>query len=265
MSADPATINDVAPKTMVPTGTQALSTLTLRRAVFGALVIASVALLTIWLAHILAADGFSILDAFLVVAFAIGVPWTVIGFWNSLIGFTVIHGTGDLTAATIPLATRSRADDPIFTRTAILMTLRNEDPTRAFRRLKTIKASLDATGEGDHFDYFVLSDSSRPEVIAAEEWEMELWRRQVPEPGRADPEALPPQCRLIYVQANAGWINHSATRHTFCQRTSCQLWNDRCTMALVADGSRPGRFVERREVAFAAGIHAIPHSLRRGT
>ena len=33
-------------------------------------------------------------------------------------------------------------------KTAIFMTVRNEDPGRAILRLKTVKASVDATGEG---------------------------------------------------------------------------------------------------------------------
>ena len=44
------------------------------------------------------------------------------------------------------------------------MTVRNEDPARAIRRLRTIKTSVDATGEGSAFSYFVLSDTSDPAV-----------------------------------------------------------------------------------------------------
>jgi membrane glycosyltransferase len=58
------------------------------------------------------------------------------------------------------------------------MTVRNEDTKRAFARLQAIKHSIDATGYGPQFDYFVLSDSSRPAVIAAEKRAMEAWRKQ---------------------------------------------------------------------------------------
>ncbi len=40
------------------------------------------------------------------------------------------------------------AADRITVKTAVLMTLRNEDPARALLRLKTVKVSLDKTGEG---------------------------------------------------------------------------------------------------------------------
>jgi membrane glycosyltransferase len=56
-----------------------------------------------------------------------------------------------------------------------VMTVRNEDAARAFLRLRIIKQSIDATGEGDRFSYFVLSDSDRPGVIADEEALMARW------------------------------------------------------------------------------------------
>ena len=69
-------------------------------------------------------------------------------------------------------------------RTAILMTLRNEDPGRAMVRLRTVQASLDATGHGGAFAYFVLSDTSSPEVARAEEAAVAAWRGAVADPGR---------------------------------------------------------------------------------
>ena len=59
------------------------------------------------------------------------------------------------------LRARRRRADPIASRTAILMTLRNEDPgARVPRGCATVKRSLDATGEGERFAYFILSDTS---------------------------------------------------------------------------------------------------------
>jgi membrane glycosyltransferase len=58
------------------------------------------------------------------------------------------------------------------------MTVRNEDPARAFLRLRAVKASLDATGEGAAFAYFVLSDSDDPAVAAAEEAAVAAWKAE---------------------------------------------------------------------------------------
>ena len=51
---------------------------------------------------------------------------------------------------------------PLRLKTAIFVTLRNEDAERAISRFRTVKASVDATGEGAAFGYFVLSDTNDP-------------------------------------------------------------------------------------------------------
>lgn len=151
-----------------PTGTQSAVGVAARRFVFGALTLATLFGMTGWLAAIVAADGLGVLDYLLLVAFFVAAPWFVIGFWNSLIGFGILQLARRSLAVTVPPVVKARDDDPLFIRTAILMTLRNENPARAFRRLRTIRASLEATGNGEHFDFYVLSDSSKPEVIEAE-------------------------------------------------------------------------------------------------
>src|SRR5690606_36020902 len=71
---------------------------------------------------------------------------------------------------------------PSLVRTAVLMTLRNEDPARAILRLKTVKESLDRTGYGGQFSYFVLSDTNDPSIAAAEEEAVQAWKRSLPDP-----------------------------------------------------------------------------------
>src|SRR5690606_29448725 len=102
----------------------------------------------------------------------------IIGFWNSIVGFSVLHFLRDPLASVIPLVQRARPDDPVFLGVAVIMTVRNEEPARAFLRLRTIKESIDTTGYGERFDYFVLSDSTRPDVIHDEEVEVLGWKRK---------------------------------------------------------------------------------------
>ena len=64
------------------------------------------------------------------------------------------------------------------------MTMRNESPARAFLRLKAVKRSIDRTGHGASFDYFILSGLSNPEIVAAEEAEAEAWRWEAGDSGR---------------------------------------------------------------------------------
>src|SRR5690606_22131704 len=70
-------------------------------------------------------------------------------------------------------------------RTAVLMTLRNEDPARAFARLAAVAGSIARTGQGHHFGYFVLSDTSLPEIAVAEEEAFAAFRASLADGARA--------------------------------------------------------------------------------
>src|SRR5690606_14686994 len=61
------------------------------------------------------------------------------------------------------------AGGPLATRTALAMTVRNEEPGRAWRRLAAMRRALDETGHGQHFDIHILSDTSDPAIAEAEE------------------------------------------------------------------------------------------------
>src|SRR5690606_27328877 len=83
-----------------------------------------------------------------------------------------------------PYAAAGDLPTPIAIKTAVFMTLRNEDPARAIRRLRIVKDSLDATGEGGRFSYFVLSDTNKPDVAAAEEAAIAAWKVGDPDAAR---------------------------------------------------------------------------------
>ena len=53
--------------------------------------------------------------------------------------------------------------------TAVVMPVYNEDPARIFRALENMLVSLRATGHGDAFDFFILSDSNQPDNWIDEE------------------------------------------------------------------------------------------------
>jgi membrane glycosyltransferase len=192
---------------LTPTATQGLTALARRRRIFSALCLLTLISMGIWLGRILGADGFGLLDWLMLAAFLITAPWFVIGFWNSAIGFAILQFARDPNEIILPPAVKAGGNDPVFARVAILVTVRNEDPKRAFRRLRTVKASLDATGYGDQFDYFVLSDSSRADVIAAERTAFEAWRLEFSDPNR-----------LVYRRRedNAGF--KAGNLRDFCER-----------------------------------------------
>ncbi|WP_446698618.1 glucans biosynthesis glucosyltransferase MdoH [Aquabacter sp. L1I39] len=119
--------------------------------------------------------GWRGVDIVLLLCVLAATPWNAIGFWNSAIGFWLLHVKRDGLSSAAPFLAAVK-DRPVTMRTAILMTLRNEDPQRAISRLRAVKAELDETPFGGCFEYFVLSDTSLPHIARAEEEAMAAWR-----------------------------------------------------------------------------------------
>ncbi len=169
-----------------PAGLQANATLSCRRIAFLTLTANTWAGLIVWMASILSAGGWSLIDGLILVCFVFGTPWAVLGFWTAVFGYALLHGGRDALHRVAPFLDAAGGTAPLTLKTAVLMTLRNEDPARAVARLKIVKDSIEATGEGARFSYFLLSDTDRADVAEAEERAVSAWR--------ADDPAL----RLIY-------------------------------------------------------------------
>lgn len=210
---------EAGPNGLTPAGLQAETVLRRRRFLVLFLNLIMLALLLAGLARVLGAGGWSVADVAIFIAFLFGAPWTVLGFWNAAIGLWLLHGKADGLAEVAPFVAAGEPATPLALRTAVLMTLRNEDPARAFRRLKVVKDSLDATGEGVWFDYFVLSDTNDPAVAAAEEKLAEAWAREIGDPAR-----------LTYRRRddNAGF--KAGNLRDFCER-----WGERYELMLPLD------------------------------
>ncbi|MGD9784128.1 MAG: glucans biosynthesis glucosyltransferase MdoH [Hyphomicrobiaceae bacterium] len=159
-----------------PAGLQATATLDRRRRLVIALNVVTYLGLAALAFKLAAWNGWTVVDVVMLVCFLLGTPWAVLGFWNALIGLWLLHGARDPIAQVAPYAAAGDQSTPLTIRTAVLMTLRNEDPERALKRLAVVKDSIDATGDGAAFSYFILSDSNRPDVAAAEEAGVEAWR-----------------------------------------------------------------------------------------
>lgn len=102
----------------------------------------------------------TVLEWLLVILFAVNFSWIALAFTNAFLGF----------GATL-LAKRHRPS-PIFAlhgKTALLMPVYNEDPVRVSAALEAMLESLAATGHAGHFDCFILSDTTDPDLFIAEE------------------------------------------------------------------------------------------------
>jgi membrane glycosyltransferase len=143
--------------------------LPLRRAVVIALNLASMAALALAMSKVLGTGGWKPAEILFMAIYLIGLPWTLLGFWNSVIGFVILRVAKDPAGYTSPALRRTPPFGPIVTRTAVCLCVRNEDVAAAFARLRTMIESVASTGEARHFDFHILSDTSRSDVAEAEE------------------------------------------------------------------------------------------------
>ncbi len=107
--------------------------------------------------------------------FALLFCWVSMGFWTALMGFFQLLKGHDRYS----ISASSCGDEPISprARTALVMPIANEHVPRVFAGLRATFESLKATGQLEHFDFFILSDSNDPDICVAEQqaW-MELCR-----------------------------------------------------------------------------------------
>ena len=108
-------------------------------------------------------------DVIALVLFAITLPWMVAGFCNAVIGFVIMRFSADPVAAVLPAIARIRDDDPVTASTAILLCVRNELPVRTIRNLEPMLEGLFASGYGEHFHLYLLSDTNDAELAIREE------------------------------------------------------------------------------------------------
>ncbi|HEX5210713.1 MAG TPA: glucans biosynthesis glucosyltransferase MdoH [Pseudolabrys sp.] len=156
--------------------------LTRRRALFAALVGATI-IAVLWLA-VVAVPPYSAGGVAFLLLFAVTLPWAVIGFWNAVIGFLVMRFAEDPAVAVNPLAASIRGDEPVTASSAILMCIRNESPDQVIRNLQPLMDGLVQTRAEHLFHVYILSDSSFPEIVAAENSCFEAfiakWRHSIP-------------------------------------------------------------------------------------
>lgn len=154
-----------------------------RRALFAVLVVATMAALLWATAIVLSPGGLGFFDLVFLAMFAITLPWTVIGFWNAVIGFLIMRLARDPLGAVNPPAACIRGDEPVTASVALLMCIRNEMPERVIRNLEAMLGGIVASGNAARFHVYVLSDTGEPAIAEAEEKEFaamaSAWRERV--------------------------------------------------------------------------------------
>ena len=145
----------------------------IRRPLFFTLVLGTTVAGVSIMFNILAANNLMPLEAVLLFLFSITFGWITISFWSGLCGFVLQMMQRD------PLSLKKMDLDryrrqPITTRTAVVMPVYNEDTRRVIAGFEASLRSLTATGEMAHFDFYLLSDTTDPEVAQAE---LDAWQQ----------------------------------------------------------------------------------------
>jgi membrane glycosyltransferase len=108
---------------------------------------------------VVAVGEITTLEWALVVLFVVNFAWIALAFASSVYGFVWLLRAPRL--GPLPQKLESR--------TAVVMPIYNEAPARVFAAVQAICEDVRATGLGDHFDYFFLSDTTNPDLWIAEE------------------------------------------------------------------------------------------------
>jgi membrane glycosyltransferase len=116
---------------------------------------------------ILSKNGFTVPELMSLVIFVLLFAQVAFGLALSATGYWLLRKGGDpyRISNTLPLHPSSES----LPNTAILVPIFNEDVDRVFRGIEVMYESLQKTGHGDSFDFFVLSDSNDPNHWIEEE------------------------------------------------------------------------------------------------
>lgn len=128
------------------------------------LVMGVAAMLTLFATYqvwwVLRGGGIDVLEGILLVLFVALFAWIALSFSSALAGFVML-----LAKRPHPLGIDPDAPLPALTqRTALLVPTYNEDPWRVLAGVQAMHESLAESGQGDRFDFFILSDTTRPDT-----------------------------------------------------------------------------------------------------
>ena len=197
---------------------------TVRRTVLLLLIIAQIYLTTSTMASVLPYHGHRLLEIAILILFAILSAWVSVGFWTAMMGFVVKLSGGDRYA----ISATTAADVPIdeHARTAVIMPICNENVARVFAGLRATYESLERSGELQHFDFFILSDSNSADNRVAE---VNAWLKLC--------SAVQGFGRMFY-----RWRQHRVKRKSGNVADFCRRWgtNYRYMVVLDADSVMSG-------------------------
>ncbi|KZM49980.1 glucosyl transferase family 2 [Labrenzia sp. OB1] len=195
---------------------KAVARMTARRGLFSMLVITSFIALAALMTVTLSPGGYSALDLFIILCFMVTLPWTIIGFWNAVIGLLVMRLARDPIETVCPI---DPGKGPLTSSTALLSCVRDEDVASLEISLSAMMSHLVRAGEAEHFTFYVLSDTSMDDIALREQ---QMAARLA--------ERFQGQMDVHYRRRAKNTGYKAGNIEDFCRR-----WGDRHDFALVLD------------------------------
>lgn len=119
--------------------------------------------------HVVSVSRTTFLQYVLLVLFTVNFSWIALAFTSAILGFaSLLFGL-----------LKSPRAEALTQKTVVVMPIYNESTARTFAALAAIRESVEATGLGAHFDYFIVSDTTNPDIWVAEERAFLALRRQL--------------------------------------------------------------------------------------
>jgi len=126
--------------------------------------------------QVLIVGGLTPIEIAVLVLFALNFGWIALAFVSSIAGYGVVMARRYRQKRTPP--------GPLGGKTAMLMPTYNEDPSRVFAAVEAMAVGLDELQQGPAFDWFILSDTTDPDVALAEEAALLTLRDRLGDRGR---------------------------------------------------------------------------------
>ncbi|QGY28737.1 glucans biosynthesis glucosyltransferase MdoH [Pantoea cypripedii] len=158
-----------------------------------------------------------ILQTGILFLFAILFCWVSAGFWTALMGFLQLLIGRDKYS----ISYSTSGDEPLNPehRTALIMPICNEDVERVFAGLRATWESVKRTGNAEHFDVYILSDSYDADIAIAEQ---KAWMELVRDVGGAG--------KIFYRRRRRRVKRKSGNIDDFCRR-----WGSNYSYMVVLD------------------------------
>ncbi|EJN09361.1 glucans biosynthesis glucosyltransferase MdoH [Herbaspirillum sp. YR522] len=225
-----------------------------RRITLLVLMVLQTSMATYFMSDVLPYHGTKPLEMLVLGLFALLFLWVSAGFWTAMTGFLVLM-RGDDEYLISHEKSGSREISP-QARTAIVMPICNEDVARVLAGLRATYESLERTGQLQHFDFFILSDSYEADICAAE---VQAWTTLCRETGGFG--------RIFYRHRRRRVKRKSGNLDDFCRRWGS---NYRYMVVLDADSVMTGECLTKltrlmEEHPGAGIIQTAPRAAGRDT